>query len=155
MLISEVQLRRFVEKYLSKLNQLSSEFSQENKLEIFPHFLIKPYEIIGIISRVHGLAIELVAEASKQSLKIFELDERIENAVLPQESIRNTAFNITGAARNIAFSGMGIYTKEFFEEYVKESEGTNLILQRPLDVLGCSCLARAFVDVSRENTIYL
>lgn len=129
--VSEIQFRGFVEAYLSELNRLTSELSSEAKQRIFPHFLIRPYKIIGTISNVHGLAIEFLEEAKKWSLGVCEADKRIENAVLPQESTENIAFAIKG--RNISIGKMGIYTREFLEKYVQETGGTILQLQPPLE----------------------
>jgi hypothetical protein len=145
MRISEVQLRKFIEKYLHKLSQLTPEFSQENKLKIFPYFLIKPYETVGIISTTHGLAIEFFEEASTQSIRIFELGNRIENAVLPQKSTNKVAFRV-GTSRNCAIGKMGIYTSEFLEKYVEKAEGTILKLQPPLD---------GFIQVSNGGDVIL
>jgi len=131
MLISEVQFQKFIEGYLGKLSQLTSEFSQKNKRKVFPHVLIRPHKIVGIISNVHGLAIEFVEEPSQWSLGILRVDQRIENVVLPQKSTKNIAFAISG--KNVSFGRMGIYTKEFFEKYVEKAEGTILKLVSPLE----------------------
>lgn len=137
MRVSEAQFRSFIEKYLNEFRQLAPDVAEEDKLEIFPSFLVRPYEIIGIISRVHGAAIEFVEEAKERSLKIFEMDERIENVVLPQESTKNPAFVVKG--RNFSIGSVGMYTKEFSEKYVRKAEGTVLVFQPPL---------KAFMQVS-------
>jgi hypothetical protein len=137
MTVSEVQLEEFVTGYLHKFSRLTSELSKETAHKIFPHFLIAPYKIIGIISNAHGLAIEFIEKAEKSSLRTCKVDERIENVVLPQKSTDNIAFAVEG--RKISIGQMGVYTKEFLEKYVEKAEGTILKLEPPLE---------AFVRVS-------
>ncbi len=129
--VTKAELAGFIKRYLTRLNQLASEFTQDNKLKIFPRFLVRPYEIIGIVSSDHGVGIEFVAEAASESVRIFEMDGNIENTVLPQKSTKNAAFSVKG--RSCSIGGMSIFTKEFHEKHVERADGTVLVLSPPLD----------------------
>ena len=101
-IVTGSQLERFVETYLGVFSNAISSFSPENR-KVFPQYLIHPYEIVGTISTVHGVAIEFIRKARKAKIKTRQMTRRIEDVVLPRTSGTLPMFRV---GRNVIISGL-------------------------------------------------
>jgi len=56
---------------------------------IFPHFMLKPFHIRGIISHKHGVAIEVIKPSNEITIEVIEVNKDVEEIVLPRLSSSN------------------------------------------------------------------
>lgn len=134
-IVTEEQLKTFIEKYLSKFGEFSIGFSENNK-GVFPKFLRFPYKIVGTISTLQGVSIEFIEQTSETTIEIKITSKRIETNVIPQPFGASVFFQIDGS--NGIISNMSLFTQHFYERYKSQiAPGGTVVIGKGMNGL-CS-----------------
>lgn len=135
MIVSERTLRSFILAYLDKLHELTQQVKQVYPTIaldlLFPEFIVKPFQIKGVISRRHGVAIGFIKPTNEIIVEIVKTDKRIEDTILPRLSDGNKpVFHINESF--VTISNLNIISKDFYAKYKDVIEAltraTNLIV---------------------------
>jgi len=121
----------------------------DQKVLLLPEYLSKPYEITGIISKSHGVAIEFTNPSKRMSIKIRHDHRPIEQVVLPKISDSNKVF-LAAKGSHTKLRNLNIITTSFFKRHKiiiqGLSRGSNLVINFPIG---------RFVKVSPHGDIRL
>ena len=134
-IVSREQLQKFIQSYLYQIKEMTAKYPSIERGLLFPEYLSYCFHVKGYISKTHGVAIEFVEptgewEANNWKIDIEEVNERIENFVLPLiPEGENGFFEIAGEGN--VLEDLNLITDEFFIKYrevVKTlSKATNLL----------------------------
>ncbi len=134
-IVSKDQLQKFIQAYLLQIKEMTAKHTSIERGLLFPEYLSYCFHVKGYISKTYGVAIEFVEptgewEADDWKIDIQEVNERIENVVLPLiPGGKNGFFEING--ENNVIEDLNLITDTFFTKYkdvIKTlSKGTNLL----------------------------
>jgi len=134
-IVSKDQLHKFIQSYLQQIKEITTNYSSIERGLLFPEYLSYCFHVKGYISKTHGVAIEFVEptgewEADNWKIDIEEVDDRVENFVLPLIPKSNNGFFEIDGQDNV-LENLNLITDNFFAKYkeviITLSEATNLV----------------------------
>jgi hypothetical protein len=134
-IVSKDQLHKFIQSYLQQIKEITTNYSSIERGLLFPEYLSYCFHVKGYISKTHGVAIEFVEptgewEADHWKIDIEEVDDRVENFVLPLIPKSNNGFFEIDGQDNV-LENLNLITDNFFAKYkeviITLSEATNLV----------------------------
>jgi len=134
-IVSKDQLQKFIQSYLQQIKEMTASYHSIERGLLFPEYLSYCFYVKGYISKTHGVAIEFIEptdewEADNWKIDIEEVNERIENYVLPLiPENKNVFFEIDGESN--VLENLNLITDRFFAKYKEVietlSQATNLL----------------------------
>lgn len=109
-IVTEEQLKTYIEEYLAGFQEVKSLFSDDNLEYFFPKFLYSPFHIRATISEISGVAIEFLEQSQVQQIEVEKRHIRIQDAVLPRTSQDGTAIFSVGNAKHITIENLPLST---------------------------------------------
>jgi hypothetical protein len=134
-IVSGDQLQKFIQSYLQQVREMTERYLSIERGLLFPEYLSYCFHVRGYISKSHGVAIEFIEptgewEANNWKVDIQEVEERVENVVLPLIPQNNSGFFEIEGEGNV-LENLNLITDNFFAKYKEVimtlSEATNLV----------------------------
>lgn len=109
-IVSEEQLKTYIEEYLAGFQELKSLFSDGNLEYFFPKFLYSPFRIRATISEISGVAIEFLEQSQGQQIEVERHHIRIQDVVLPRTSQEGMPIFSVGNAKHVTIENLTLST---------------------------------------------
>jgi hypothetical protein len=109
-------LKNFIKAYAEKLLSSTSKFSQDEKILLFPEHLQRPFNVLGTISKSHGVSIEFTNSAEVTSVRVQYVDPRIDEYIFPKiGSSEKPALKVN--AENLGITSINFVSRSFYDRY--------------------------------------
>lgn len=134
-IVTPSQLENFVRCYIQTFEKLTAKIKREDRALILPQHLARPHRVNGVISKIHGVAVEFAERSPRWVIKTSYDERRIEEAVLLKISEEDSTF-FTNSGISNTLENVNLVTKEFYEKQRQTIENLTRSVNFVMDNVG-------------------